>query len=115
MHHESVAIHLELIALGFSSEDGMVIQDQAGFSGMGSREKQRGGHAADSAAYHGAIESFARIGDLRALAFVPVIANGVASRGNFVGVTVRSRIIANAAESGPIGFGQEAQRRHSRQ
>ena len=88
VHHQPFAIHFEFVALGFASEDGMVVQNQTVSTRMLACMEERRGEAADSATDNNAIIFFARVGDVGLFAFKDVVANSVPGGHHFIGVAV---------------------------
>src|SRR4051794_11772143 len=101
MHQQALSIHCKLVALGFSSEDGVIVQNQTGLARTVSSPEEGGGKHANSTAYDDTVEALPGIGDNRALALIHVLAQGVTSRHDFIRIAVCPRIIAYAAESRP--------------
>jgi hypothetical protein len=101
------AIDDELVALGFSAEYRMILQDQAAQFGIALLESQGRREAADAATHHHAIERFTGIGLLVRTGSEDIIPNLVAGTDNLVGVAVGSGIIAHPRISGPFFFGDQ--------
>ncbi len=96
MRHQSLAVHVELVAFRFASEDMMIVQHEAVFLRTRSaRKEQRSRESADAAADYCAIEGFARIYNLLGGRVECVIANSVPGGHHRVRVAVGRSVIAD--------------------
>ncbi len=107
MHHQPVAIDVEFVAFGLAAKNRVVVKDQACASGLSPREEKCGGESTDAASHDNAIEEITGTDDLLWAPVKPVIANGMASRHHIIGVAIGLGVIADAAKTFPVRFGQE--------
>jgi hypothetical protein len=95
--HQTMAVDLKLVPLGFTAEDWMVVEDQAGLALAGLLLKnQRRGQAADTTSDHDAIVDFCCVDDVRGKSFENTIANLMPGFEDPSGVAVGGGVIADA-------------------
>src|SRR5579872_7400042 len=103
MGKESVSVDQELIALGFATEDRMIIENEACFPWSSFTSKdQPCRESADSAADNHAIVGFSGIYDAGGKAFEIAVADFMTGVHHREGITVRMRVVADAAVAGKV-------------
>ena len=102
VRHQPVPVHVELVALGFAAEDRVVVEHQTRHPRTGTTaENQRGRQSADPATDDHAVVLFARVDGIRRQRLEGTVANRVRVGEHRQRVTVRSRVVADAAGTIP--------------
>ena len=103
MGNQAVSIDQEFVAFGFATEDGMVVENETGFScARLALKNQRGCETADSSAYDDAVVDLASFDDTCGEIFKLAIANLVSGLQYGERVAVGVRVVADAAISGEV-------------
>src|SRR5271169_3043013 len=97
MGDQSVAVHQKLVTLSFATENGMVVEYEAGLARSRlALENQCGRQAADAAAHDHAVVSFAVIDQVRGKTLEHSVTNLMSGLQDCGGIAVGIRIVADA-------------------
>src|SRR5207249_5457589 len=105
MRDQTVAVHQKLVALGFATENGMVVEHQARLAlARLPLENQRRCQTADASAYDHTIVNFTSVDNTRGKALESAITNLMSGFEHAARISVRVRVVANATITGKVIF-----------
>src|SRR5579864_333427 len=105
MGGQAVPVDQKFVSLGFTAEDGMIVEYEAGFARSSvTLEDERRGQAADAAAHQHAVVDFSSFDYVLGKRLEVSIADSMPSLKDRRGVAVGSGVLANTAVAGPVIF-----------
>jgi len=103
MRHQPVSVHQKLVALGFATENRVIVEHQATLAETRALFKnQCPRQPTDTAAHHHTVVSLTRLDQVPSRVFEPAIANPVPRFQNCERITVGLGVVANATVTGPF-------------